>query len=124
MSGVSYASPTYYADRLCERGRLYIRKYYLGDDDDLEADLKDKKKTLEDDLKKKRQAKYGAKEHKKTAEERKLEKEHAEHVDKTLKDFVFGKIRDEFCMFKDDPEENLRWQNPYSRKLELTMFWM
>ncbi|XPT01576.1 hypothetical protein M3J09_010708 [Ascochyta lentis] len=28
--GVSYAAPAYYADRLCERGRLYLRDMYLG----------------------------------------------------------------------------------------------
>jgi eukaryotic translation initiation factor 2C len=26
--GVSYASPAYYADRLCERGRAYLRDFY------------------------------------------------------------------------------------------------
>lgn len=26
--GVSYASPAYYADRLCERGRAYLRSYF------------------------------------------------------------------------------------------------
>jgi eukaryotic translation initiation factor 2C len=26
--GVSYASPAYYADRLCERGRCYLRRWY------------------------------------------------------------------------------------------------
>ena len=26
--GVSYASPTYYADRLCERGRAYLRAFF------------------------------------------------------------------------------------------------
>ncbi|KAK8173512.1 ribonuclease H-like domain-containing protein, partial [Phyllosticta citrichinensis] len=27
---VSYASPAYYADRLCERGRIYLREFYDG----------------------------------------------------------------------------------------------
>ncbi|PSN65856.1 Piwi-domain-containing protein [Corynespora cassiicola Philippines] len=31
-TAVSYAAPTYYADRLCERGRLYLPKCYGGDD--------------------------------------------------------------------------------------------
>ncbi|KAF2740263.1 hypothetical protein EJ04DRAFT_508252 [Polyplosphaeria fusca] len=26
--GVSYASPAYYADRLCERGRCYVREWF------------------------------------------------------------------------------------------------
>ena len=29
-TGVSYATPTYYADRLCERGRLYLYKTLNG----------------------------------------------------------------------------------------------
>lgn len=29
--GVSYASPTYYADRLCERASLYVRKIAPGE---------------------------------------------------------------------------------------------
>jgi eukaryotic translation initiation factor 2C len=28
---VSYASPTYYADRLCERGRCYLREWFTPD---------------------------------------------------------------------------------------------
>ncbi|KAH7068120.1 Piwi domain-containing protein [Paraphoma chrysanthemicola] len=64
MSGVSYASPTYYADRLCERGHLYIRRFYLGNDDDLKKDLHDEKVKLEDAQLKKRQTRFSAKEHK------------------------------------------------------------
>ncbi|KAK7615550.1 ribonuclease H-like domain-containing protein [Phyllosticta paracitricarpa] len=33
MMTVSYASPAYYADRLCERGRIYLREFYDGSPD-------------------------------------------------------------------------------------------
>lgn len=35
-NAVSYASPAYYADRLCERASLYLRRFYDGDPDLLE----------------------------------------------------------------------------------------
>lgn len=40
--GVSYVSPTCYADRLCERGRTYLRKFFVGRPDvrELEKDIK------------------------------------------------------------------------------------
>jgi eukaryotic translation initiation factor 2C len=32
-TGVSYATPTYYADRLCDRARLFLRRTWAGADD-------------------------------------------------------------------------------------------
>lgn len=45
--GVSYASPAYYADRLCERARCYFRKFFAPSHDD-RKELKHEKERLEE----------------------------------------------------------------------------
>lgn len=124
MTAVSYASPTYYADRLCERGRLYIRKYYNGDDKDTTADFKKYKKDLEDEFKEAREKQFSAKPHKKTKQERDLEKKHAENVAKMCKEFMFKKVAKDFYpgWDEDKPEETAR--NPWQDSIAGTMFWM
>ncbi|KAF2658625.1 Piwi-domain-containing protein [Lophiostoma macrostomum CBS 122681] len=45
--GVSYASPAYYADRLCERGRCYLRKFFSPSSEDRKS-YKEQKDKFED----------------------------------------------------------------------------
>jgi len=54
--GVSYAPPAYYADRLCERGRCYMRKWF-NPDRDTKNDWDRKKRNHRLDVKKERDAK-------------------------------------------------------------------
>ncbi|KAF1350776.1 ribonuclease H-like domain-containing protein, partial [Delphinella strobiligena] len=48
MCSVSYATPTYYADRLCERGRHYLTKFFDGGVDVRNMSAAVVKKTLEE----------------------------------------------------------------------------
>jgi eukaryotic translation initiation factor 2C len=88
MTPVSYASPTYYSDRLCERGRLYIRKFFNGDDKGLWDDLNSFKNKLENDFRTAMNKQFGSEKHDKGKEEKALERNHAEKVAKKLKSTV------------------------------------
>ncbi|PSN66108.1 Piwi-domain-containing protein [Corynespora cassiicola Philippines] len=60
LVGVSYTSPTYYADRLCERGRLYLQKFFVTNvDEDLYKDVNNFKNEQSDLKKADRDKKYG-----------------------------------------------------------------
>lgn len=48
MCSVSYATPTYYADRLCERGRHYLREFFDGDIAVKNMSAEVRQKTLEE----------------------------------------------------------------------------
>lgn len=124
MCGVSYVSPTYYADRLCERGRLYVRTFFNGDDEDLWADFKAEKKKKDADFEKERMKEFGAHDHKKTKQEQEREKEHADKVAHDMKDWMLKKVEGEFYPFRDHADPKVKWDNPYSRKIADTMFWM
>jgi eukaryotic translation initiation factor 2C len=124
MCGVSYVSPTYYADRLCERGRLYIRSYFNGDDADFKkeyADAKDKKAAAQ---KKARQDKFGKEWHVKTNEERDMEKRDAAELSEHLKKLTNDKVKAAFYNQDSNSDGSGGWKNPYSYKLRNTMFWM
>ncbi|KAF2709989.1 Piwi-domain-containing protein [Pleomassaria siparia CBS 279.74] len=60
--GVSYAAPAYYADRLCERGRQYMRDYFTRTDKGrwLQEQMDYYKKDEESKAKQARTKKYGA----------------------------------------------------------------
>ncbi|KAI4940044.1 uncharacterized protein J4E92_001332 [Alternaria infectoria] len=124
MGGVSYVSPTYYADRLCERGRLYIRKYFIGDDKSLWDDFGAEKKRQEDIWRDARAKIHGTGERKKSSKERQAEKDDSEKVMTHMKDWMLKKVENEFYVFKDHADESKRWDNPYSKDLAQTMFWM
>jgi hypothetical protein len=59
--GVSYASPAYYADRLADRGRAYIREFIVGNED-LRQQLHEEKKRMQPIFKQLRTAIFGEKE--------------------------------------------------------------
>ena len=124
MTSVSYVSPTYYADRLCERGRLYIRNFFNGDDAALWGEYRAFKSNLEATLKEVRATAFGKESHAKTKAEREMEKRHADKVDHDSKDFVFSKIKEEFYRFKDEEETGDGWGNPWADSVADTMFWM
>lgn len=107
MSGVSYVSPTYYADRLCERGRLYIRKFYNGDDADLRKKLDNAK------------IEVGEMNFDKADEKKEL--------NKRIKKITWDAIYKEFYNQPPNPDPRYpgrTWKNPYAYGLRNTMFWM
>jgi len=125
MTPVSYVSPTYYADRLCERGRLYIRKYFNGDDQTLWNDLNAFKSDLEKDLREAREKKFGKAQHRrKEKAEKSIEKTHAEKVAKDTKMFVFKRVAKDFYRDWDEQEPEKSAGNPWADSIADTMFWM
>lgn len=57
-SAVSYATPAYYADRLCERGRLYLQPFHDAMRTNGMADSKNQSITTEEDLMKEAKSKF------------------------------------------------------------------
>jgi eukaryotic translation initiation factor 2C len=106
------------ADRLCERGRLYIRKFYNGDDEALDQELLRVKRKDEDQLRAIRERDFGTGMHQKGKRERDMEKEHLDEVKRRQKDYAFGKIKKAF--YGDDGVA----RNPWSESVAETMFWM
>ncbi|KAL1799385.1 hypothetical protein ACET3X_003422 [Alternaria dauci] len=92
--GVSYAPPTYYADRLCERGRIYLRSFLNGNSSALDT-INNKKTAMEAEQRTLREAiSKPAKEQKKqdtrvwpakTKEEEVMELLHKDQVSKMCK---------------------------------------
>lgn len=125
MTPVSYVPPTYYADRLCERGRLYMRRFFVGDDptfrmevdayrDKLRAQLKAKRKDEVDDGK---DGKIGKEQMRKRMDE--------DTVKKDVEKWVFGKAKEEFNRHGDGGGGgDVGYGNPWGRELGKTMFWM
>ncbi|KAF2867614.1 hypothetical protein BDV95DRAFT_597829 [Massariosphaeria phaeospora] len=102
--GVSYASPTYYADRLCERGRMYLCKYFIGDDRALGEDLKAFKQRVTNELKAAQRQRFGTNPQTDIQKKELMdqEREDRQTVTKREKEEVYARIRRDFYMFKDD----------------------
>lgn len=122
--GVSYAPPAYYADRLCERGRCYLRDLLNPDQedvlelDDLEAKLKSDRRSIRD-----AQFSPRVKDEKDVVviskEERELRKAHDDEVDLELRKHTFRKAEAIFNKGGGDGRGN-----PWKQSLRRTMFWM
>lgn len=126
--GVSYAMPAYYADRLCERGRCYIRNSLVpsradrDEQDTKRRDLEDQKRAARhrpqksDAEKKKRQSK-------KEAEE---DKEDKKAVERILRDDLMVKIRKRFDGTPNRviPQQVEQRRQEMLNKLSQTMWWM
>ncbi|KAH7092068.1 Piwi domain-containing protein [Paraphoma chrysanthemicola] len=127
-AGVSYAPPSYYADRLCERGRCYLRDFLAPGPNSLLARrrLEFKNKLLKD-FKDAREAKFepsrklitrnGENAFDKTAEERIQEYKDRDEVEKQVRKLTFEKAKEAF--YKDPTAPN-----PFHKNLADTMFWM
>jgi eukaryotic translation initiation factor 2C len=123
--GVSYAPPAYYADRLCERGRCYLRKYY-NPDRATKNDFDERKRKIQSQVREDRKAenkRLGRPErekgHKKTDKEIKEDEEDREKVDAALKNALMGEI---VARFNGKPVDDRA-----KRRMEShgkTMYWM
>jgi eukaryotic translation initiation factor 2C len=127
---VSYASPAYYADRLCERGRCYLRDFFVITENGKPRRNEQKalKRQKESELKEKRVRVYGALRDPQTGQKRakgeqeksqeKLDRETAFEV---AKKFAMDQAKEVFSQYKmNDPT----WENPWHRNVSKTMFWM
>jgi eukaryotic translation initiation factor 2C len=123
LCAVSYASPTYYADRLCDRGRMYIRKYFVKNDKALGEELQQKEKELRVDKENVRNAliESDPKIEKKDWKSKKKEQEKKDWKDikKKLAELVFERVKKDFYMFEEQGR-----MNPWDASLDDTMFWM
>ncbi|KAH7092064.1 ribonuclease H-like domain-containing protein [Paraphoma chrysanthemicola] len=123
--GVSYAPPTYYADRLCERGRAYLRPWFNPDRATKES-WDDKKRRHQRDVKAERDAKNSKsnrlkrkRKHKKTVEELKEEEQDKDTVNKRLMKTLKKDLDKRFLVEPVDEVAGKR----RTRILE-TMYWM
>ncbi|KAI4672821.1 uncharacterized protein J4E78_001324 [Alternaria triticimaculans] len=121
--GVSYAPPAYYADRLCERGRCYMRPWYNPTTDTkkywgkLKRQIEDDVKAERDKTNKKANRPQRTRGHKKTAEEVKEQDADQEEVRKRLNKKLKEEYEDRFnkeCIGGEDR----------AREFLDTMYWM
>lgn len=120
---VSYASPTYYADRLCERGRLYLRKFFVYDES-LRKILDDKKGEAMKKCKFYGKVPLGnadGSRFKMTDEQRKLLEKERKEVEKAVDDTTMKLAAGAF--YEHVPKDP-KWGNPWSREVGKVMFWM
>ncbi|KAF2710115.1 Piwi-domain-containing protein [Pleomassaria siparia CBS 279.74] len=125
--GVSYAPPIYYADRLCERGRCYLRKFFVPDHSSqfyhkYEEAKKRIEKTTEVDTEKVLRArlgsKYSTKRGEKTDPQLVEEKEGKKRANMTLEEVYFQEAR------KYLEETRVDGPGPWKPALDDVMFWM
>jgi len=124
--GVSYAPPAYYADRLCDRGRCYLR-CFLGRQagPGLFEEHKKRYRDIEESLRKSRLAKYvplrtashGGQWLRSEAEKEAEEKD-KKTAEEMIKQWTFDKAKEQFY----GPDMVPR--NPFHSRISQTMFWM
>ncbi|EAT81960.2 hypothetical protein SNOG_10566 [Parastagonospora nodorum SN15] len=126
LCAVSYASPTFYADRLCDRGRTYIRKYFVKEDSQLQtaldniATVQNNANSANRDINFRIRPAMSLDQKKQMVKDKKeQEKKDADAVQKSLRDEVYRRVGNDFYMFEKEG-----WMNPWSRDLADTMFWM
>ncbi|CAN9252449.1 unnamed protein product [Alternaria alternata] len=125
--GVSYASPAYYADRLCERGRIYLRDFFVrtANGEKRRNELEAEKQKKENELSKIRMAKFGVerningRKRPKTVAELQQESDDKKTVEETCKRWVMKAARKDMYGGEDAPGKN-----PWHKNTSKTMFWM
>jgi eukaryotic translation initiation factor 2C len=138
-TGVSYASPTYYADRLCDRGRLYIPKSFTGDDNGFKDELEcltnqtatEKQRARNDRFRKSGDSNYDKKKHGlKSDGELAQEEIDREEMRKRIREMTLKHVKEEFYKEKIGHEtdveeiEKLMVGNPWKENVGKVMFWM
>ena len=122
--GVPYAPPAYYADRLCERGRAYLRPYFSGDPtvreqmenfaSEFETVLDEKRAQRFPKSKKPRKGK-----NQKSENELKKEREDREVLATELGKEGYRKVEEHFYSDRQNPGGN-----PWNEEIDKVMFWM
>ena len=125
---VSYAAPAYYADRLCDRGRLYLREFFtkphtkegMGRQDKLEQ-LKRKEEQRRKDARLRNWGQewegMGKKRRLKSQEEVERENKDRAEVAHAIDKWVMDEAREAFYLHGVG-------KNPWHGKISKTMFWM
>jgi eukaryotic translation initiation factor 2C len=125
--GVSYASPAYYADRLCERGRCYLRRFF--NPSQLDKDnFNNDKSAFENTLKAKREKLFpnsGKKKNNKghfikTEQEREWEKKERKAWETGRRKQMLKQANDH--LFQNPKKDNGLY--PWHGNVAGTMFWM
>ncbi|OAL44588.1 Piwi-domain-containing protein [Pyrenochaeta sp. DS3sAY3a] len=129
--GVSYASPAYYADRLCERGRCYLRSFLNPVSNPLMLSHRTQlQRNLEDSDRKDREAKFGHERTKdksglmtiKSKAEKEQEAKDRESVEEKVKARTYEMALKMFS--RDGKGDQGKQQNPWHPRISKTMFWM
>jgi eukaryotic translation initiation factor 2C len=127
--GVSYAPPAYYADRLCERGRNYLRDWFTPNyESEHFKEYQERKTTIEKDAKivlkndianlPVQAIPAGRRKARKSVQQVEYERKSRENVEKTLeKEFLLSAKE----YFKDQRADG---PGPWAEALDKTMFWM
>lgn len=124
-TGVSYATPTYYADRLCDRARLYLPMTWSGSDPTFLDSLETAKtehltsRQTERDTKYRQGQKFDKALNVKSEEELAHEAEDDESLRLYAREYTMTYARKEFY----GREDNLTG-NPWHTDLNRIMFWM
>jgi eukaryotic translation initiation factor 2C len=125
--GVSYVAPAYIADRLCERGRVYLREWAKGDgfgappapkaNETKEESLRKWKKICAQQLARKELMPITAQQpmRQQKTETQKLEEQKTGQ--QPMKRKVWGQ-------YNDDQSRGEVRMNPWHSNLDMTMFWM
>ncbi|KAF1849347.1 Piwi-domain-containing protein [Cucurbitaria berberidis CBS 394.84] len=121
--GVSYAPPAYYADRLCERGRCYLRPF-LAPSQDFANRHKKMRFNVEQEIKAERETKFRGERTTdsmgmvvKSAEEKKQEETDRDRAEMVVKRNTFESAKATF--YGSDIV-----RNPWKDAIGKTMFWM
>ena len=115
---VSYASPAYYADRLCERGRCYLRNFLVAPRgsparDDFERFRDD----IEQQLRRLREGQFDVRARPKPQALVEQEKVDKAEVEKKCGEYVMSEAKREFEKYRSGG-------NPWHPNVAKTMFWM
>ncbi|KAF2865540.1 hypothetical protein BDV95DRAFT_554523 [Massariosphaeria phaeospora] len=125
--GVSYASPAYYADRLCERGRCYLRRWYSPDPPTRDQ-FDNRKRDIVNDLKKENhtgsEAGRAKQRGKKTDAEREAEKNAEKEMDDKIRARMAMPLKEEINRrWKPEVDESV-FTAEWRTGLHRTMYWM
>ena len=125
--GVSYAAPAYYADRLCERARCYLRKYYVPNNN-ARFDTRNQLRNVETAVNQNRNATNAnvpprPRGHKKTDAEIQAEKTDAKDVADRMYNWLNPIAENRLDAERDDVAKNPAGDERQRHMLE-TMYWM
>jgi eukaryotic translation initiation factor 2C len=123
---VSYATPTYYADRLCERGRLYLRDFFVASADHTEA-LQNLKFNAEAVRRRQREQRYGGIRNQDGSLRQKTDSERQQI--RTDQDAVENLIRQETLrrannVLNVNRYSKQNWRSPWPKEFGKVMFWL
>ena len=122
-TGVSYASPAYYADRLCERGRCYLREWFSPDGAKRD-DYNTRRRAYEAQVEIARNRPQRPRNQKKTPAEIQEDKDDAEEVLKLMKENYIRDGLNKRWETLGDPVFTKTVHEQMYKDFRATMYWM